>query len=130
MTDHASSTLPREAKGPLAPPPALDGLLGRVANTIAAWPGVVATTHWTLDHEDVDGVDFYVGDEEIGHIHLDGSIHLATSPALGERLVTERLGTPFRWAYGWTLARVATLGEKGSVDLFRRNYDRLVAGLA
>lgn len=126
MTDHASSTLPRAAKGPLAPPPVLDGALGRVADTIAAWPDVIATTHWTLDQSEVDGIDFYVGDEELGHIHLDGSIHLATSPTLSEQLVAEGLGTPFRWAHGWTLARVAALGEEGSAALFRRNYDRIV----
>lgn len=127
MTDHASSTLPRAAKGPRAPPPVLDGALGRVADTIAAWPDVIATTHWTLDQSEVDGIDFYVGDEELGHIHLDGSIHLATSPTLSGQLVAEGLGTPFRWAHGWTLARVGVLGEEGSAALFRRNYDRIVA---
>lgn len=125
MTDTALATLPREAKGPLAPPPVLDGEIGRVAGAIAAWPGVTATTHWSLDHSAVDGVDFYVSEEELGHIHLDGSIHLATSPALGAVMVAEGLGVPFRWARGWTLARVAALGEDGSVALFRRNYDRL-----
>ena len=36
MTDQARSTLPREAKGPLAPPPALKGEL-QAADAAWAW---------------------------------------------------------------------------------------------
>lgn len=39
MTDQALSTLPREAKGRIAPPPALTGKLKAVADAVAAWPG-------------------------------------------------------------------------------------------
>ena len=45
MTNKALATLPREAKGPLAPPPALEGPLRVIADVIAAWPEVEATTH-------------------------------------------------------------------------------------
>lgn len=126
MTMQALSTLPRDAKGPLAPPPALDGPIQAVADAIAAWPDVEATTHWRLaDHGQVDGIDFYVGPEELGHIHLDGSIHLATTPELGAQLVAEALARPFPWARGWTMARVDQLGGDAAIALFRRNYDRL-----
>lgn len=126
MTNQALATLPREAKGLLAPLPALDGPLRVIADVIAAWPEVEATTHWHLrDRDRVDGVDFYVGPDEIGHIHLDGSIHLATSPELGAKLVAEGLGRPFPWARGWILASVNRLGVDAAVALFRRNYDRL-----
>ena len=126
MTEHALSTLPREAKGPLAPPPALDGPLRAVVDLIASWPEVKASTHWHLhDRDRVDGIDFYVGQEELGHIHLDGSIHLATSPGLGAQLVAEGAGRPFPWARGWTMASLSRLGVDGAAALFRRNYDRL-----
>lgn len=126
MTDQALSTLLREAKGRVAPPPALTGKLKAVADGVAAWPDVEATTHWRFDQPNrVDGVDFYVGADELGHIHLDGSIHLATTPPLGSQLVAEGLGQPFAWARGWTLASIDQLGVGGSVALFRRNYDRL-----
>ncbi len=129
MTDKALSTLPREAKGPLAPPPPLDGDLKLVADAVAAWPGVEASTHWRFDQpDDVDGVDFYVGADELGHIHLDGEIHLATVASLRKELVLEGLGEPFRWARGWTMSSVQRLGVVGAVALFRRNYDRLRAG--
>ncbi len=84
MTNQAFSTLHREAKGPLAPPPVLGGTVQAVADSVAAWPEVEATTHWRLDDQSrIDGIDFYVGPDELGHIHLDGSIHLATTPELG-----------------------------------------------
>ena len=126
MTRQALCTLPREAKGPLAPPPALDGKLRLVADAVAGWPEVEATTHWHLhDRDRVDGIDFYVGPDELGHIHLDGSIHLATAPELGATLVAEGLGRPFPWARGWTMASVSRLGVDAAVALFRRNYDQL-----
>ena len=126
MTNQALSTLLREAKGPLAPPPALGGAVQAVADSVAAWPEVKATTHWHLnDQGRVDGIDFYVGPDELGHIHLDGAIHLATTPELGAELVAEGLGKPFPWARGWTMANISRLGVDRAVALFRRNYDRL-----
>ena len=126
MSPQALSTLPREAKGPLAPPPALSGPIKAVADAIAAWPDVEATTHWHLhDRDRTDGIDFYVGADELGHIHLDGSIHLASTPELGAKLVAEGLGRPFPWARGWTMASVSRLGVDAAGALFRRNYDRL-----
>ena len=74
MIEQALSTLPREAKGPLAPPRMLGGAIQPVADAVAAWPEVEATAPWHLhDQSRVDGIDFYVGAEELGHIHLDGS---------------------------------------------------------
>ncbi len=126
MTEQSLSTLARQAKGPLAPPPALHGPLREVADAIAAWPEVEATTHWHFrDRDQVDGIDFYVGPHELGHIHLDGSIHLATTPKLGAELVASGLGRPFPWARGWTMASISRLGVDAAVALFRRNYDRL-----
>ncbi len=126
MSERAHSTLDRSAKGPLAPPPLLGGELQTVVDAVAVWPEVETSVHWHFDdHGRVDGVDFYVGTDELGHLHLDGSIHLATCPQLMAALVAEGLGQPFRWAYGWTEAQVARLGVQGAVTLLRRNYDRL-----
>ena len=126
MTDHALGTLARTEKGPVAPPPDLDGPLGIAGGEIAGWPGVVATTHWDLfQPTQVDGIDFYVGEEELGHIHLDGSIHLATSAALGATLVAEGLARPFRYQRGWVCQTVQDIGPDAAIALFRRNYDRL-----
>ena len=126
MIQSAQSTLPRSAKGPLAAAPRLAGELQIVVDQVAAWPGVQATTHWHFaDQTRIDGVDFYVGEDELGHLHLDGSIHLATSAALGAKLVADGLGSPFAYARGWTQSSVAELGIVGAATFFRRNYDRL-----
>lgn len=97
-----------------------------MADAVAAWPEVETSIHWHFAARDrVDGIDFSVGSDELGHVHLDGSIHLATTPRLAAELIAEGVGQPFEWARGWTLARVDELGVEGSVALFRRNYDRL-----
>ena len=126
MIEQAQSTLAREAKGPLAPPPALGGDLQTLVDAVAAWPGVEATTHWHFaDQTRIDGVDFYVGSDELGHLHLDGSIHLATTPALQKALVEEGLGAPFVYAHGWTQASIRRLGVPRAITVVRRNYERL-----
>ena len=66
-------------KGPLAPAPVLAAQLEPLSQTIQRWPGIVAAAHWDLFRvgEVVDGIDFYVGDDELGHLHHDGEAHLA-----------------------------------------------------
>ncbi|WP_158818534.1 luciferase family protein [Methylocapsa sp. S129] len=126
MTERALGTLARADKGPVKPPPALDGPLRTVADAIAGWPGVIATVHWDLFHPSrVDGIDFYFGEEELGHIHLDGALHLATSPSLGKALIAERLARPFHYQRGWVCEDVQTIGPAAAIALFRRNYERL-----
>ena len=89
-----------------------------------AW---TATAHWDLyDPSRVDGIDFYVGEQELGHIHLDGRLHLATSPDLGAALVAERLARPFRYGRGWVCEYVGNIGPDATVALFHRNYERLL----
>jgi hypothetical protein len=128
MKSEARGTLPRAAKGPVAPPPALDGPLQTIVDAVAGWPGVNTTVHWHLtDRSRVDGVDFYVGEEELGHLHLDGSIHLATSPALGKAMIAEGVAKPFRYQQGWVEEQVRRIGTDAAIALFRRNYEHLQA---
>ncbi len=119
-------------KGPLAPVPALATLLEPISQTIQTWPGIVAAAHWDLFRvgEVVDGADFYVGEVELGHIHLNGEVHLATSPALGAALVAAGLARPLRWggaAYrGWTETSVRTAADAARAQrLLELNYRRL-----
>ncbi len=119
-------------KGPLAPAPALVAVLEPVSLAIQGWFGVIAAAHWDLFRvgEVVDGTDFYVGDDELGHIHLNGEAHLATSPALGQALVAGGLARPLRWggaAYrGWTEFSVRTVADAAHAAwLFELNYQRL-----
>ena len=125
--ERALGTMTRAEKGPIAPPPVLHGPAQVVANAIAGWSGVSVTTHWHLyRRSEVDGIDFYVGVEELGHIHLDGSIHLATSPTLGATLVEAGLARRFRHVRGWTEELIDRIGTEAAVALFRRNYDWIV----
>jgi len=118
-------------KAPLAPVPTLAALLEPVSQAVRGWPGIVAAAHWDLFRvgEVVDGADFYLGDHELGHLHLDGKAHLATSPALGP-LVAHGLARPLRWggaAYrGWTEFSVRTAAAAAHATwLFGLNYQRL-----
>lgn len=127
MHDRALDTMTRSAKGPVAPPPVLERSYQPVAQAVTGWPGVLATVHWDLyDSTRVDGIDFYVGESELGHIHLDGGIHLASDPILGTALIAEGLARRFPYARGWVCEQIDRIGTDAAIGLFRRNYDRLV----
>ena len=72
-------------KSPLTPAPVLAIVLEPVSQAIQGWPGVIAATHWDLLRvgEVVDGTNFYVGEEELGHLHHNGEALPTTSSALG-----------------------------------------------
>lgn len=119
-------------KGPLAPAPTLGAVLEPVSQAIQGWTGVITAAHWDLFRvgEVVDGTDFYVSEEELGHLHLNGEAHLATSPALGQALVVGGQARPLRWggaAYrGWTEFSVRTAADAAHATwLFELNYRRL-----
>ncbi len=119
-------------KGPLAPAPTLVAVLEPVSQAIQGWSGVITAAHWDLFRvgEVVDGTDFYVGDDELGHLHRNGEAHLATSPALGQALVASGSARPLRWggaAYqGWTEFSVRTAADAAHATwLFELNYQRL-----
>jgi len=126
MSTSAVGTLPRDQKGRLGPPPALAQPLQDVVDVVSAWPNIDTTVHWHFnDKSRVDGVDFYSMGKELGHIHLDGSIHLATSPTLGARMIEEGVAKAFPYLRGWVEENVMAIGVAASVALFRRNYEAL-----
>ena len=117
-------------KGPVRAPPTLAGPAARVVTEIASWPDVVSATHWHLMRRDeVDGADFYVGGEELGHIHLDGEVHLAAVRELTAPLVVAGFARRFRYGgsyAGWAEASITDQHEADTaLWLFRLNYDRL-----
>ena len=123
-------SLPLNAKGRIAPPPTLKGLAGRVAQEIASWPNIISATHWRLGQPGVvDGADFYVGDQELGHIHLDGEVHLATSLELRKTLLAQKKARPFPFYASWVEATIETEAEADhALWLFKLNYTRLMGG--
>lgn len=118
------------AKGPLQPAPILAGPSQQTAEAIQSWPDIISVTHWDLfNRTRVDGADFYVGEAELGHIHLNGEVHLATTPGLGLPLLAQGLASPFPYGQGpgdWVLFRIRTATDADHATwLFRLNYERL-----
>lgn len=113
-------------KGRYAPPPSLPKHAQAVSEALAAWPEVHARTHWLLGDENVvDGADFYVGDEEIGHLHLDGEAHIAVSASIKRVLVDAGLAEPFPWNGSFVVVRVRRERDiEHAKALFRLAYDR------
>ncbi len=114
-------------KGPIVPPPVLFGHAQSVSAEIRSWADVISATHWDLYRRDrPDGADFYVGDEELGHIHLNGEVHLATGNALCRSLLDAGLAERFPYGSDWVLY---TIGSETDAEhalwLFRLAYDRL-----
>jgi hypothetical protein len=114
-------------KGRYAPPPPLPVHAEAAARALASWPGVHARTHWLLgDEQEVDGADFYVGERELGHIHLDGEAHIAVPPAVRNALIAGRLAAPFQWSQAFVVYRIAAAEDLPAAEfLFRLAYDRL-----
>ena len=124
-------TLKLEQKGVMQPPPVLPGPAEATSQSIQSWSGVIAATHWDLyRRKQVDGADFYVGEKELGHLHLDGEVHLATSPELGAMLTSNGLARRFAYSgnpyEGWVETSIHTPADAAHATwLFRLNYDRL-----
>ncbi len=115
------------AKGRYAPPPSLPTHAQSVSESLARWPAVHARTHWFLgDEREVDGADFYVGEEELGHLHLDGEAHIAVTRALREALTGAGVAKPFRWSASFVVFRVRSAADvEHALGLFGLAYDRL-----
>ncbi|SDB65396.1 hypothetical protein SAMN03097699_3091 [Flavobacteriaceae bacterium MAR_2010_188] len=116
-----------QEKAPIIPPPVLEGPLQNISSEIQSWDNVVALTHWNYQERDkVDGADFYVGKKELGHIHMDGEIHLPTGKSLTKILFGRKLASPFRYGGGkWVMFNVKTAEDiKMAIELFRINYLR------
>lgn len=113
-------------KGRFSPPPVLPENAEIVSKALASWDDVHARTHWLLgDETEVDGADFYVGDEEIGHLHLEGQAHVATGLVLRKALVAAKLASPFRWSTKFVVHDVERAADvEHALWLFRLAYDR------
>lgn len=116
-------------KGPIAPPPVLDYPYQIAATAIAGWDDVIAATHWHLYRRgEVDGTDFYVKERELGHIHLDGWVHLASNQLLCNALRQNDLAQEFPYAgyEHWVSFKILTKEEAAHATwLFQLNYLRL-----
>ena len=89
----------RTAKGRVAKPPRLAPTAQAVVDVVATLPGVTVQAHWEIGSQtEVNGTDFYVGEEELGHIHLDGEAHIPVGRPLADVMIGARLARQFRWS--------------------------------
>jgi hypothetical protein len=116
-----------EAKGKIIPPPVLSKFPQQVSAAIQQWKDIIAATHWDLyDKTKPDGADFYVGEEELGHIHLDGSVHLATDKQLKAALLKSKLAMNFPYGKDWVCYDISSAKNVDhALFLFKINYDRI-----
>jgi hypothetical protein len=113
-------------KGRYAPPPQLEPAAQHASLAIAKWAGVHARAHWLLgDEREIDGADFYFGEDELGHIHLDSQAHVMHARPIAEALIKANLGRRFPWS-----ADVVVFDIEKQTDvahalwLFELGYDR------
>ena len=114
-------------KGQFAPPPPLPKHAQTMSERLAAWPKVHARTHWLLgDETEVDGADFYLGEHELGHLHLDGEAHIAVPKKVRDALIAAGLAEPFRWSGKFVVFAVQRASDIEKAEfLFRLSYDAL-----
>ena len=114
-------------KGHFAVRPKLDGPAESVACNVEGWASVQARTHWQLGDETiVDGADFYVGQQELGHLHLFPEAHIAMPGPLRSALIAAKLARPFRWSDSFVVQRVKSTADAQATEwLFRLAYDHL-----
>lgn len=114
-------------KGRHAPPPRLPRHAQGVVEVLAGWSGVVSRAHWRLGDETVvDGADFYVGERELGHLHLDGEAHIAVGRELGAALVKGGLAERFPWATTFVQHAVKSAADaERALFLFELAHARL-----
>ena len=116
-----------EEKGPIVPPPVLSKFPQQVSKEIQSWKNIVSATHWNLYKRTTpDGADFYVEQEELGHIHLDGEVHLATGIALRNALIKKKFASKFVYGDDWvTYPIISAEDVVHALWLFKLNYKRI-----
>jgi hypothetical protein len=119
-------TMKLSRKGRFSPPPALPEYAQVVSTALAGWADMHARTHWLLgDEQVVDGADFYVGQEEVGHIHLGGEAHIAVGKKLRKALIASSRAKPFRYSDEFVVFPIRTSSDvQAALALFQLAYDR------
>ncbi len=116
-----------EEKGPIMPAPELSKFPEKVSKEIQSWEDITAATHWELyDKTKPDGADFYIGQNELGHIHLDGEVHLAIGNELAAVIIKNKLGKKFPYGNDWVTSPIESSSDVAhAVWLFKLSYRRL-----
>ena len=116
-----------EEKGKIIPPPVLSKYLEIVSKEIQQWLGIISATHWEIrDRNKPNGADFYVGEQELGHIHLDGSLHIPSTSKFSQALIKAGLAQKFPYAENWVQFNISDdKSAAQAIWLFKLHYDYL-----
>ncbi len=116
-----------EEKGNIIPPPVLSKYPEIVSKEIRQWPVIISATHWEIRNGNkANGADFYVGELELGHIHLDGSMHVPSTKQFCQALIKAGLAQKFPYAENWVQFNITD--KKTALHgtwLFKLHYDHL-----
>ncbi len=116
--------MPRKAKGRVAPAPRLAPAAQAVADDVAVLPTVTVQAHWEIGSQTkVNGTDFYVGEHELGHIHLDGEAHIPLGRALADVVIAAKLAR--RFPYSRDFVVVDTDEREDALWMFRLRRDQI-----
>lgn len=109
------------------PPPVLSNFPEQVSREIQSWKDITAATHWNLYNRSApDGADFYIGKDELGHIHLDGEVHLAIGKTLAAVLIKNKLGKKFPYGNDWVTSPIDSAKDVAHATwLFKLSYNRI-----
>lgn len=114
-------------KGNIIPPPVLSKYPEIVSQEIQQWPGIISATHWEIwNRNKPNGADFYVGEMELGHIHLDGSIHIPSTKEFARALIKGGLAQKFPYGENWVQFNISDDKTASHATwLFKLHYDYL-----
>ena len=114
----------KKAKGRVAPAPRLGPAAQAVADNVAALPTVTVQAHWEIGSQtEVNGTDFYVGEHELGHIHLDGEAHIPLGRALADVVIAAKLAR--RFPYSRDFVVIDTEEGEHALWMFRLRRDQI-----
>ena len=116
-----------EEKGNIIPPPVLSKYPEMASIEIQQWENIISATHWEIHNNNKpNGADFYMKEHELGHIHLDGMLHVPSTKEISKALIQAKLAEKFIYAQNWVQFRIhneATANH--ALWIFRLHYDRL-----
>ncbi len=116
-----------EAKGKIIPPPVLSQYPEMASQEIQKWEGIISATHWEIwNNNKPNGADFYVGQLELGHIHLDGMVHITSTKKISQTLIKAGLAQKFPYGENWIQYEISNLKSgTHAIWLFKLHYNKL-----
>jgi len=100
------------------------GIRETIVNTVMSWPGVTERPHR------FGGIQFSLGERELGHLHGDRMADLPFTRAVHDELIATGRARPHHVLpdSGWVSYRLSSEADvPGAIALFRLSYERALA---